>query len=130
MNDPIDSQVAAEMPTMTVPSTVSGALVLRLSEEGVATLLVMGHNVTWEAYGVSDDVVSSIAPCLTRKTISKGKRAGQPYWVGRGMATVDPADVGREVTPSDYGVVGIAVAAARARPIARPISAAVRACLA
>lgn len=130
MNDPIDSQVAAERSTITIPSTVSGALVLRLSEEGIATLLVMGHGVTWEAYGVSDGVVRNIAPHLSRKVMTKGKRAGQPYWVGRGMVTVDPADVGQEVVPDDYGVIGIAVASAQARPLARPVSGAVRALLA
>lgn len=130
MNDPIDSAVATEMSTVTVPSTVSGALVLRINGEGIVTLLVLGRGVTWEVYGPADDVVRGLLPHMTRRVMTRGKRTGQPYLIGRGTVTVDPAEVGREATPDEYGTIGIAIVAAAALPAAKPAADDIRAAFA
>lgn len=105
MNGPIDAAMETAT-SITVPSTVRGAIVLRV-QDGVACCSVFSGDVEWWSYGLRDDIVIAIAPNLTRKTITKGKRAGQPYWVGRCTATIDPAWANQSVKPDEYGGVRV-----------------------
>lgn len=118
MNDPIDGVVAAETATITVPNTVSGVLVVRFTPGRVCCLTVLDRGLTYEVYGLADSLALALAPNMVRKVMSRGARAGQPYWVGRGAVTVDPSLVGTEVTPDEFGAVSISVVDVNPRPLA------------
>lgn len=111
MNDPIDATVEVEISTITVPSTVSGVIVCRFTQDNVFVASVLGDEVYWECYGLLDDIAISIAPYLTKRTQKSGKRAGQPYWVGRCTATIHSAYVGQNVKPDAYSCVSVAFSA-------------------